>query len=155
MIPDDRDDLFTPTLQAAPLSAETPYRSGSLIYPAFFGGPLAVLPFARRSATRLGMPERDVSRLTLLCLGALVAGIIVVVLLDGAGVADRAQRLTLQIAGLGAYLAVARVLRGPERRHELRHGKFVKLSFWLGLAACLALGMVQALLLVTVLGIVR
>jgi len=70
----------------------------------------------------------------------------VVVVLVREDLVGRAPRLAIQVGGLVAYAAVSSLLRGPERRHELRQGAFSKLSFWLGLAACIGLGIVQGLL---------
>ncbi len=88
-----------------------------------------------------------------LCVGALLVAPLVSLVLHQNGVTGRAPRLTLQVAGVCAYVGVARVLRGPERRHELRHGTFHKLSFWTGLGACLALGLVQGVLILAVIGV--
>jgi len=149
---DDRDDLFTPSVRTGPAAGE-PYHGSSLIYPAFFGGPLALLPFARRSAEQLNLPDQDVLRVTLVCLGSLLAVAVAAVVLVRNGLSERAPRLAVQAGGLLAYAVVTRMMRGAQRRHELRQGAFAKLSFWVGLAACIGLGIAQALVLALVLAV--
>ena len=154
MPPNDRDvdELFTPSVQHAPLPAEPPYRTGSMIYPAFFGGPLALLPFAVRNARRLALPDAQRRLVLLVVLGALVVGIAVAVVLDGRGASPRALRFSLQGAGLVAFLVVNRLMQGPERRLQLRGVEFDRFGFWRGLAAVVVLGGVQGALLAGVLG---
>lgn len=148
MSTEDQDDLFRPSVQAEPVAGE-PFHTGSLVWPAVFGGPLALLPFARRSARELGLPGRDVQRLTLTCVAGLLLAAVLAVVATRAGAPSRVPRLLLQGSGLLAYAAIASpwLLKGPQRRHELRGGSFASIGFWRGLAACVALGVVQGLLL--------
>jgi hypothetical protein len=48
------DDLFSPTI-SAPVPAARPWRVGSLVYPAFFGGPLAAAALGAVNGRRLGL----------------------------------------------------------------------------------------------------
>lgn len=157
MSPDhrDTDDLFVPSVQQVPRPTEPPYRTGSMIYPAFFGGPLALLPFAVRNARRLGLTDTQRRLLLLAVLGSLAAALAVAVVLDSRDASPRAPRLSLQVAGLVAFLLVSRVMRGPERRLELRGIEFDRFGFWRGLAAVVVLGLVQGLVMTAVLGLAR
>lgn len=56
------DDLFSPSVTEARGVQEAPYRAGSMIFPAFFGGPFAILPFAARNARRYGRPTTSAAR---------------------------------------------------------------------------------------------
>jgi hypothetical protein len=101
------EDLFTPTLQdhvpRHERSAFQPWRLGSQVYVAFFGGVLAVTPIALINAGLLGTPARV--RAGILACGA--AGLAVVVLLvslllSGDDVPDGA-RPALTLVGVAAW----------------------------------------------------
>jgi hypothetical protein len=99
-------DLLTPTLQEhvpRPRGAERPWRLGSQVYVAFFGGVLAVTAIAYLNAMLLGAPARV--RAGIVAIG--VAGLAVVVglatlLLGGDSVPDGAWA-ALTLVGVAAW----------------------------------------------------
>jgi hypothetical protein len=141
------EDLFSPSVTAARGVQEAPYRAGSMIFPAFFGGPFAILPFAARNARRYGLSDaerRQVPvRIALCFLGCVLAAIA----LDRAGAPDRAVSLGLQVFGVLAYLWVSRLFRGPERRAEVAGADFDRIGFWRGLGAVLLFSVLEGIVL--------
>jgi hypothetical protein len=99
-----RDDLLTPTLQGyVPRSGDRPWRLGSQVYVAFFGGVLAVTAIAFMNALLLHAPARV--RAGIVAIGAAgLAGVIVVaaLLFSGDSVPDGA-RIALTLVGVLAW----------------------------------------------------
>jgi hypothetical protein len=52
-----QDDLFRPTITARPAPARPPWRPQSIVYPAFFGGPLAAGVLGVLNGRRLALPS--------------------------------------------------------------------------------------------------
>lgn len=147
------DDLFTASIRERAPVTEPPFQLASMFIPAFFGGPLAFLHFAWRSASRLHEPEDRRRLLAVAAAVALLLALVVAVILSREGAEGRAIRLTLQGAGVLAFLAASPVLRPGQRRYELGGGEYEKVGFGRGLAVCLAYGLVQAALVATAVGL--
>lgn len=147
------DDLFTASIKERPPVTEPPFQLASMFIPAFFGGPLAFLHFAWPSARRLHEPA-DRRRLVAVVTGVvLLLALVVAVILSRQGTEGRGLRLTLQVAGVVAYLACSPVLRPGQRRYELRGGDYEKIGFVRGLGVCVAYGLAQAVLVAIVVGL--
>jgi hypothetical protein len=99
-----RDDLLTPTLQGyVPRRGDRPWRLGSQVYVAFFGGVLAVTAIAFMNALLLHAPARV--RAGILALGAAGLAVLIAVaalLLSGDSVPDGA-RTALTLIGVVAW----------------------------------------------------
>lgn len=147
------DDLFTASIKQRPAVTEPPFPVGSMFIPAFFGGPLAFLHFAWASARRLHEPQERRRLLAIVTGVVLVAALVVVVIVAREGAEGRQLRLTLQAAGVVAFLAGAPILRPGQRRYELGGGNYERIGFGRGFAVCLAYGAAQAVLVVIAVGL--
>ena len=147
------DDLFTPSVVERPPVTTPPFPLRTMFVPAFFGGPLAFLHFALPSARRLHEPAERRRLLIGLTAASLLLGLVVVVLFARAGAEQRQLRLTIQAAGVVAFLACSPILRPGQRRYELRGGEYERIGFGRGLLACLGYGLVQGVLAAIALGL--
>lgn len=136
------DNLFTPTITAAPRSGAQPWRVSSLVYPAFFGGPLAVTVLGLVNGARLGLGRRAQLAVAGAGLGALLARVAVGIATGGSWLGVRS--LVGSAAGVAAWLALAAVQRRPFRAYELRGGEPAKL-FLPGLGAVFTVGLIEAI----------
>jgi hypothetical protein len=139
------DDVFEPSLAGYREAEERPWRLGSQVYVAFFGGVLAVTAIAWLNARRLGLDDR--SRLLILLLGVagLVASVLVPVLRDED--ASDAYRLTSRIIGVVAFGGLYLIQRSANRVHESFRGddEEAYASLWgPGLLAVVVGGLAQA-----------
>jgi hypothetical protein len=143
------DDLLTPSLgeREAP-STRRPWRVGSQVWIALFGGPLPVALIAWCNAGRLGMQRRR--RGWILGCGAL--GFLLALAaawwigLEHPGLrgARSLLRLAVRAAGLLTYAAVAWLQRPADRAFRIFDERGYA-SLWLaGVAATFGLGLVQA-----------
>jgi hypothetical protein len=149
------EDVFEPSLAGYREAEERPWRLGSQVYVAFFGGVLAVTAIAWLNARRLGLGERE--RLLILLVGAagLVAALLVPIVRDE-DPAD-AYRLTSRIIGVVAFGGLYLIQRAADRVH----GAFGEddddayASLWgPGLAAVVIGGIIQAVIVFGVLSAV-
>lgn len=112
-------DLLQPSLQdEAPRTPpkRKPWRVGSQVYVAFFGGPVAAAIIGVINAGRLRMPagqQAAIAVAALVALGALVA--------VGSASVD-ALRLGVRVAGLAVYGVVYLLQRKPDRIYHYYNG---------------------------------
>ena len=119
--PGARDDaLLSPTLQDyVPRSQDgsKPWRLGSQVYVAFFGGVLAVTAIALINARRLRVPRRGMLAIA----GAGAAGLVGVVafaaLFIGAGDPPRGARVATQLIAIASWGLMFLVQRPWDRLH--------------------------------------
>jgi hypothetical protein len=108
----DRDDLLQPTLAGHErrVPGPKPWRLGSQVYVAFFGGPLAVGAIAAYNSVTLGMPRS--ARLTIagIALAAEAAFAAAILLTE-----TDSTRLFGIVAGLAAFGGVYLLQRSPDR----------------------------------------
>jgi hypothetical protein len=114
------DDLFSPTI-SAPAPAARPWRVSSLVYPSFFGGPLAAAVLGVINGRRLGLS-------TGVLLGLAGIGLVGIVARVLAAVATADWSLPVSgIIRVALGLAVAGAAMLPQRRRyrafELRGGE--------------------------------
>ena len=99
--PDELDDLLKPTLQgsrARPAGARAPWRLGSIVYVAFFGGALAAAAISVLNARRLGQPSSAQAAIGAIGLAGFAAVLVVASLVDADSV-----RIAIRAVGLVAY----------------------------------------------------
>ncbi|SCL19769.1 hypothetical protein GA0070624_1835 [Micromonospora rhizosphaerae] len=145
------DDLFTPTITpAAYEQRRPPWRPGSLLYPAVFGGVAAVTVLALINSTRLRLPGRAVLAIVGAGLAALAARVLVTLtLLDGQS--GGAARLVGALAGALVWLVANLVQKGRFRAYQLRGG--TPASLWgPGVAAVLLFGFAEGFLILLAAG---
>jgi len=120
-----RDDLFQPTLQDHPSIARDslarPWRLGSQLWVAFFGGPLAIAGIAYLNARRLGVPRRRANVILAAGAGASIVylaalGVWIVPAL-ASGV-DSGERTLLRYSGRAFALLLYVVLRLLQRQAD-------------------------------------
>ena len=112
-----RGDLLTPTLGAhepRDWSTQLPWRLGSQVFVAFFGGPLAVKIIAVLNGMRLRMPRRQLVTMVPIGVAGTIAGVLAAGLID----AGAAPRLLVQVAGVITYGPLHLLQRSPDRVHS-------------------------------------
>ena len=147
------DELLQPTMteqRAAAPSAARPWRLGSQVYVAFFGGVLAVTAIAILNSRRLGMPDR--ARWIMGGLGAagLAAALVVVSLVGGE--TSSSARIPARIVALAVCGGLFLLQRGADRvYHFHQRADDPYDSLWIpGLIACFTAGVAEILLIVAV-----
>jgi hypothetical protein len=146
------DDLFTPTITPAAYAADRrpPWRPGSLLYPAVFGGALAVTVLALVNARRLRLPTGPTLAIAGTGLAAVVArAALTVTLLDGH--VSGPGRLVAALSGVAVWAVANLTQKGRFRSWEMRGGTPAPLVLP-GIAAALGLGLVEAIPLAVALG---
>lgn len=147
----DRDDLLQPSLagQERRPVRQRPWRLGSQVYVAFFGGALAVGGIGAFNAGLLGMPRRAQLAIGAIALAA-EAALIVLVVATGT---DEVRFASIG-AGLLAFGGIYLIQRSPDRvyhYHADAQEPYESL-FGAGLAACLVARLVEAVLVFGVFG---
>jgi hypothetical protein len=114
-----REDLLTPTLQGhLPRVGMRPWRLGSQVYVAFFGGVLAVTPIAFFNAVMLQAPARVRAGIVALGVAGFAAVLVAAAfLLDGDSVPDGA-RTALTLVGVLAWGGMFLLQRPYDRIHS-------------------------------------
>lgn len=133
-----QDELFQPTITEQPPPGEPPWRPESIMYPAFFGGPLAAATLGVINGARLRLPRPHL----LVIAGAGVAalgGRIAATWAIGAG---SGVRLVGSIAGALVWLVIMAVQRRPFRAYLYRDAEPASLV-GPGFAAAIAGGLVE------------
>ena len=139
----DRDDLLQPTLadqrQHRPL--EKPWRLGSQVYVAFFGGAFALGGIAFLNAGRLAMSMRArlaIVGIALAAEAALFAGV------QATGTDE--VRIAGIVAGLAAFGGAYLIQRSPDRVYHYHHpseDEEYESLFGPGLVACIVARIVE------------
>jgi hypothetical protein len=138
-----RDDLFSPTIRDRPAPGRPPWRPESILYPAFFGGPLAAATLGVLNGRRLALPSGQllaVAAAGLACSGARFA-------LSAAIDGNAGVRVAGSAAGILVWVAVLALQRRPFRAYTFRGGEPANLV-GPGFAAVLACGLLEAALIV-------
>jgi hypothetical protein len=142
---DELDELLRPTLQgraARPADAPRPWRLGSIVYVAFFGGALAAAAISLLNARRLGRPAS-----TQVAIAALGAAGFAAVLVVAALVGEDSLRIPIRVVALVAFGGMYLLQRSADRvYHYHQRDEDPYESLWgPGLAAVFTLGVVETL----------
>jgi len=140
------DDLFTPALQErrfeVPAEGERPWRLGSQLYVAFFGGPLAAGAIAWMNADKLDVKWRDRRLIVAAAVAGLVAVVVAAFFVDGSS----PLRLAVRIAGVVAWGPMYLAQRSADRVYAMYAPDDAYDSMWgPGLACTLGFGLLTAL----------
>ena len=147
-------DLFSPSLTQTArqeLSAGSrPWRLGSQLYVAFFGGPLAIGAIGYLNGKRLGLSQQRLWAIAGIGMLGFVALVITVSAFVDAGGRGRAL---IAVTGVASYLVARELQKDGDRLYEINRNEDEAYdSLWgPGLAAVLVCGTAQALVLVAVL----
>ena len=142
------DELLKPTIAEETSSMDPPWSVDSLVYPAFFGGPLAVTFLAAVNARRLGVGQRHQALIVATGVAALVAQLAVIAFVLQQ-VSSGAQRFSYSLAGVAVWGVAKYVQRRPFRIYLLRGG--TPANLWgPGIAAVLASVLIQFILVTVV-----
>ncbi|MCO8270182.1 hypothetical protein M1L60_06195 [Actinoplanes sp. TRM 88003] len=136
------DDLFRPTISEQPPPGKPPWRPESIVYPAFFGGPLAAATLGLLNGRRLALPTTHLVAIGAAGVAGFGARIAVGALTDG----NSALRLAGTVCGLLVWLVVLSLQRRPFRVATLRGREPARL-IGPGFAAAIGCGLFEALVL--------
>jgi len=141
-----QDDLFTPTIRERPASGRPPWRPDSIMYPAFFGGPLAATALGLMNGRRLGLTAGPLTVIALAGAAAFAARLAITAAFDGrSGI-----RFIGAVAGVLVWLVVLGFQRRPFRAFTLGDREPASL-IGPGFAALLVGALVEAAAVATVL----
>ena len=139
-----RDDLFQPTIRDEQSgSGEPPWRPESILYPAFYGGPLAGATLGVLNGARLGLPRPRLLVIAAAGLAAFAGRAAVTVALSGGS----GLRLVGSVAGVLVWLVVLAFQRKPFRAYTFRDVEPDSLV-GPGIAAAVGCGLLEIVLLV-------
>ena len=141
------DELFSPTIRDQAPPAKRTWRPESIVYPAFFVGPLAAATLGVLNGRRLALPTRHLLAIA----GAGVAGFGARVAVSSFVESGSGVRLAGTICGLLVWLAVLALQRRAFRVAVLR-GVEPKSLILPGFLAAIGLGLIEGVL---ILGLVR
>ena len=137
-----QDDLFRPTIREQPTPGKPPWRPESIVYPAFFGGPLAAATLGLLNGHRLALPTGQLLAIAGAGVAGFAARVTVGALTDG----NSTVRLAGTVCGLLVWLVVLSLQRRPFRVAILRGREPARL-IGPGFAAAIVCGLLEALLL--------
>lgn len=141
------DELFRPTIREEPGPGRPPWRPESILYPAFFGGPLAGGLLGVLNGRRLGLSAPQLAAIGAAASAAFGARLAVSAALD----ANSGVRLAGSVAGVLVWLVVIALQRRPFRSWSLRGGDPASLvgPGWLAFLGC---GLLEVVVIV---GLIR
>ena len=148
------DELLTPTLaeqRAHTPSIDRPWRLGSQVYVAFFGGVLAVTAIAILNARRLGMAGRSLWLMSAVGAVGLAGALTVVALIGDSGSSSRVPARIVALAACGVLFLLQRRADRVYHYHARADDPYDSL-LGPGLIACFTVGVLEAILLVVVRG---
>jgi hypothetical protein len=136
------DDLFTPTVTDKASDLARPWRVDSLLYPGFFGGPLAATVLGVINGRRLGVGTRAQAAVVTAGLLAIVGRLVIITAVGQ----FTGTRIVIAMAGVAVWGAILLTQRRAFRGFQLTGGEPASL-LWPGLAAAIGGFVVEALLL--------
>jgi hypothetical protein len=114
-----QDDLFTPTIRERTADGTPPWRPDSILYPAFFGGPLAAATLGVINGRRLGVATGPLVGIAVAGVAAFVGRLGVTAALGG----NTGLRLIGSVAGILVWLVVIAYQRRPFRAFTFADGE--------------------------------
>ena len=146
------DELLTPTLRGERQGVDPhrlPWRLGSQVYVAFFGGVLAVTAIAILNARRLRMPDKTAWAMAAVGAVGLVGAVAAAAALGGTG--GSSARIPARVVALATFGVLYLMQRRADRVHHYHaRGDDPYGSLWgPGLIACFTGGILEAILIFT------
>ena len=142
-----QDDLFTPTIREAQGTGRPPWRPESIIYPAFFGGPLAAATLGVLNGRRLALPAGMLITIAAAGLAGFAARMAISAAVDGTS----PVRFAANVTGLLVWLVVMAFQRRRFRAFTYGNGEPASLV-GPGFAAAIGGAVLEA---VVIFGLVR
>jgi hypothetical protein len=145
----DLDELLKPTLRdqgGRDPYAPAPWRLGSIVYVAFFGGALAAGAISLLNARRLGLPVRTQAAIAALAVAGFAGALVAAALVGGSSDTNSSVRVAARAVALVAFGGMYLLMRSADRVHHYHHpdDETAYDSLWgPGFAACLTLGIVE------------
>ena len=136
------DDLFRPTIEDRATVTSPPWRPQSILYPAFFGGPLAGTVLGLLNGRRLRLATGPMLAIAAAGAAAIVARFLVTSALDG----RTSARLIGATAGVARVGRRRSVQKRPFRVYEIGGGEPASLV-GAGFAAAIGCGILEAVVL--------
>jgi hypothetical protein len=127
------DDLFTPTVSTRASDLPRPWRVDSLLFPAFFGGPLAGTVLGLINGRRLGIGSRSLIAIAVTGLAVIATRISLIATLD----IGSALRVITGLAGVAVWGVILATQRRRFRAFQLTGGEPASLV-WPGIAVGVA-----------------
>lgn len=139
------DELFTPTIKARPVPTKPPWRPESIVYPAFFGGPLAATVLGLINGRRLLLGSAQLWLIAATGLACFAGRLAAAMAWDSNSVG----RLGGSIAGIAVWAVVNFLQRRPMRLFLHNDGEPASL-IGPGIAAAIGCGLIEVLIIVAV-----
>jgi hypothetical protein len=139
------DDLFQPTISQAPRPTVPPWRPESILYPAFFGGPMAAAALGFLNGRKLSLRPGALGVIVAAGLAGFVARAFVTSLMDGTS----GTRVIGAAAGVLVWLVVMAFQRRPFRIFLYNDGEPASLV-GPGIAAAVGFGVLEAIIIYVV-----
>jgi hypothetical protein len=137
-----QDELFSPTIRERPAPGRPPWRPESILYPAFFGGPLGAATLGVLNGRRLALPGLQLALIAVAGLAGFGARLAVSAAVEG----NSGVRLAGAVAGSLVWLVVLAFQRRPFRTYAYRGGEPASLV-WPGIAAFVTFAILEAVLI--------
>jgi hypothetical protein len=137
-----QDELFSPTIREQPAPGKPPWRPESILYPAFFGGPMAAAALGVLNGGRLALPGRHLAAIGAAGLAGFGARLAIAAAVDG----NAPVRFGAMIAGILVSLVVLAFQRKPFRAYTYGGGEPASLV-GPGIAAAVGFGVLEAVLI--------
>lgn len=137
-----QDELFSPTIEEQPAPGKPPWRPESILYPGFFGGPLAAATLGVLNGGRLALPRPQLFAIAAAGVAGFGGRLAIAAAVDG----NAPVRFGAMIAGILVSLVVLAFQRKPFRAYTYRGGEPASLV-GPGFAAAIGLGLLEAVLI--------
>ncbi|GLI01906.1 hypothetical protein [Phytohabitans aurantiacus] len=137
-----QDELFNPTIREQPAPGKPPWRPESILYPAFFGGPLAAAALGLLNGGRLALPAPHLVAIGAAGLVGFGARLAIAASVEG----NAPVRYGAVIAGILVSLVVLAFQRKPFRAYTYRGGEPASLVAP-GIGAAIGFGVLEAILI--------
>lgn len=139
------DELFTPTIKSPPVPSTPPWRPDSIVYPAFFGGPLAGTVLGLINGRRLALGRSGLVLIAAVGVACFAARIVFT-----ATVGDSTSpRFAGAVAGVLTWLVIIWLQKRPFRQFT-HHDREPASLIGPGLAAAIGCGVLEAAVIVAV-----
>lgn len=137
-----QDELFRPTIHERPPPGRPPWRPESILYPGFFGGPLAAATLGVLNGRRLGLRAGPLAAIAAAGVAAFAGRVVAAGLTEG----NSGARLGGAVGGILVWLLVLAFQRRPFRAHVYGGGEPARM-IGPGFAAAIGCGLLEAIVI--------
>ena len=137
-----QDELFRPTIHERPPPGRPPWRPESILYPGFFGGPLAAATLGVLNGRKLGLRAGPLAAIAAAGVAAFAGRVVAAGLTEG----NSGARLGGAVGGILVWLLVLAFQRRPFRAHVYGGGEPARM-IGPGFAAAIGCGLLEAIVI--------